>query len=260
MTEFFTRLLELTAWPMTPPQPFSSFHLYFFLIGGFLAVFLAWRLRHLKEDSRLRLLSLLGLILALSEIYKQLFLTLIVGHGTYDWWYFPFQLCSLPMYFCLILSFLPSSSRQVLYTFLYTYNLPGAILVFVWPEGLMHPYWTLTIHSFLWHILLLFLGFYAAFSGSVSPSVSTFKKATALFLGCCVIATLINVTALPKGSADMFYISPYYPTPQPVFSIIARHLGIWPGNLAYLGVIIFGAWLMQNIYIKVACASGKVIH
>ena len=137
MTEFFTRLLELTAWPMTPPQPFSSFHLYFFLSGGFLAVFLAWRLRHLKEDSRLRLLSLLELILALSEIYKQLFLTLIVGHGTYDWWYFPFQLCSLPMYFCLILSFLPSSSRQILYTFLYTYNLPGAILVFVWPEGLM---------------------------------------------------------------------------------------------------------------------------
>ena len=131
MTEFFTRLLELTAWTMTPPQPFSSFHLYFFLIGGFLAVFLAWRLRHLKEDSHLRLLSLLGLILALSEIYKQLFLTLIVGHGTYDWWYFPFQLCSLLMYFCL---FFPSS-----------HHLPGRFytlfcILIIFPA----PYWSLS--------------------------------------------------------------------------------------------------------------------
>ena len=259
MTELLIRLLKLTAWRMTQPQPYSAFHLYFSFIGGFLAVFLAWKLRGKQEHYQLRLLFLLGLLLAFSEGYKQLFLTLIVGHGTYDWWYFPFQLCSLPMYFCLILPFLPASSRQVLYTFMYSYNLPGAILVFVWPDGLMHPYWTLTIHAFLWHILLIFLGFYAVFSGNVPSSVSTFQKATALFLGCCGIATLVNVLAIPKGSADMFYISPYEPTPQPVFSILARHFGIWIGNLASLGAIIFGAWLMFKIYIKVSSVSRNVI-
>lgn len=44
-----------------------------------------------------------GILMAASEIWKQLTLTFLINHGAYDWWYFPFQLCSIPMYICLIL-------------------------------------------------------------------------------------------------------------------------------------------------------------
>lgn len=92
-----------TAWPMTPPLPFSAFHICFSLFGLSAAFTLAWLCRRLPQAYRVRLLFFLGILLALSECYKQMFLYYIVNGRKYDWWYFPFQLCSIPMYLCLIL-------------------------------------------------------------------------------------------------------------------------------------------------------------
>ena len=107
---------------------------------------------------------------------------------------------------------------------MYNYNLLGAVMVFVDPSGLMHPYWTLTLHGFIWHILLIFIGLLIAFSRMVLPTAKGFWQSTAVFAVGCVIATIINVTSHPYGNADMFYITPYYATTQIVYSQIAINL------------------------------------
>ena len=144
-----SHLLTLTAWSMTPPAVWSPFHLVFMLIGIPLAAFAAWKLRTRSEAFRLHLLFACGIFLAFSEVYKQLFLYYIENNRHYDWWYFPFQLCSLPMYLCLLLPFVPHKYQRIFCTFMYNYNLLGAVMVFVDPSGLMHPYWTLTLHGFI---------------------------------------------------------------------------------------------------------------
>lgn len=53
---------------------------------------------------------------------------------------------------------------------MYNYNLLGPVMVFVDPSGLMQPYWTLTLHGFIWHILLIFIGLLIAFSRMVLPN------------------------------------------------------------------------------------------
>ena len=202
-----SRLLTLTAWSMTPPAVWSPFHLVFMLIGIPLAAFAAWKLRTRSEAFRLHLLFACGVFLAFSEVYKQLFLYYIENNRHYDWWYFPFQLCSLPMYLCLLLPFVPHKYQRIFCTFMYNYNLLGAVMVFVDPSGLMHPYWTLTLHGFIWHILLIFIGLLIAFSRMVLPTAKGFWQSTAVFAVGCVIATIINVTSHPYGNADMFYIT-----------------------------------------------------
>lgn len=239
------RWLQRMAWPMTPPLPYSHFHLLFTFIGIPAAVWLAFCLRRLSSNGRIRLLSAIGILLSVSEVYKQFFLYYIVNGQSYDWWYFPFQLCSIPMYLCLLLPFLSKRMQQIFCTFMYSYNLLGAFMVFVEPDGLMHSYWTLTLHSFLWHILLIFIGFFIAFSGMAKPGRKSFVEATLLFLLCCGIATVINVWSHPYGFADMFYITPYYPTSQMVFAQISAAVGILPGNLIYIGSIIVGAGLIH---------------
>lgn len=71
-----------------------------------------------------------GILMAASEIWKQLTLTFLINHGAYDWWYFPFQLCSIPMYICLILPVISSQKyprlHQILLTFLN--------VTVIWPE------------------------------------------------------------------------------------------------------------------------------
>ena len=56
-----------------------------------------------------------GFLMLISEIWKQYCLTYIMNEGTYNWWYFPFQLCSIPMYVCLLLPFLftPSDIKRI---------------------------------------------------------------------------------------------------------------------------------------------------
>lgn len=241
-----------TAWPMTPPSSYSAFHIIFALAGISAAAVLAALLRKLPRPKRVRLLFTVGILLCSTEIYKQLFLYYVVNARHYDWWFFPFQLCSLPMYFCLLLPFAGRRLQRVLCTFMFCYNLPGAFLVFVDPSGLMHPYWTLTLHSFLWHIFLIFIGFFIAFSGMAGRSRKDFSGATAIFAGCCLIATVINVAAHPYGNADMFYITPYYPTTQMIYRDISAALGLLPGILIYLLSIVLGGAILQVVYIRLS--------
>ena len=251
---FLQPILRMTAWPMTPPAPYSAFHILLTIFGAGFAVSFARlfgkKIRSMAspEPYFRHILFSCGVLLALMELYKQAFLYVIEFHGHFDWWYFPFQLCSLPMYLCLLLPFVPHKYQRIFCTFMYNYNLLGAVMVFVDPSGLMHPYWTLTLHGFIWHILLIFIGLLIAFSRMVLPTAKGFWQSTAVFAVGCVIATIINVTSHPYGNADMFYITPYYATTQIVYSQIAAKFGIFAGNTVYVLSIILGAWLLHLVY------------
>ena len=64
---------------------------------------------------------------------------------------------------------------------------------------------------------------------------------------CCLIACVINIAAGPTADADMFYISPFHPSSQPVFHEIACTAGIFWGNLLYVVSMIAGGFLMHKI-------------
>lgn len=65
----------------------------------------------------------------------------------YDWWFFPFQLCSLPMYLCLLLPFLKHKSmKTAVCTFLQDFNLLGGLAALIVSEGFRGIHWTLTLH------------------------------------------------------------------------------------------------------------------
>ena len=100
-----------------------------------------------------RLLFLCGIIMLSSEIWKQFTLTFLLGGGQYNWWYFPFQLCSIPMYLLIAYPWIRRETlRRVILSFLMCYSLLGGIAVFADTSGLHYPLASLTIHSYLWHI------------------------------------------------------------------------------------------------------------
>ena len=157
------------------------------------------------------------------------------------------------MYLGLLLPLLQTAWHgriaRAFYTFLQDYGLLGGVMALAEPSGLMHPYWTLTLHGFLWHFVLIFLGLFCSMRGLGGKSRRRFLSSLPLFLLCCVIATAVNVLSHPYGNADMFYISPYYPNGQVIFHQIALAAGTLPGNLLYILSIILGAailhWLLR---------------
>ncbi len=257
-----TDLLQKTAWPMEVPKPYSFFHIAFSAIGLMIVICLAmvlsrWRCiqsigsrhdNHDKNDSvyPMRILFLCGACLLVGELYKQLFLYVVVNHGYYDWWYFPFQLCSTPMYLCLVLPFMGNCPRprRVICTYLRDFCLLGGVMALLEPSGLLHAYWTLTLHGLLWHLLLIFLGLFSSFSGLASHGRGSYRGVLLLFGVFCLIALMINVAT--KGRADMFYISPYYPVTQVFFYQISIRFGILAGIVVYLSAVCAGGYLVHQ--------------
>ena len=115
------------------------------------------------------------------------------------------------------------------------------------PPGLMHPYWTMTLHGFLWHFILLFLGLLSCMSGIAGRERRDYMDILPFFFLCCLIACVINIAAGPTADTDMFYISPFHPSSQPVFHEIACTAGIFWGNLLYVVSMIAGGSLMHKI-------------
>lgn len=196
-----------------------------------------------------KIFFIIGLIMLASEVWKQYCLTFIVNGGVYDWWYFPFQLCSIPMYVLLCLAPVHSNKiRSIIYTFLMNYSLLCGIFVFFNTDGMIYSYLPLTIHSFLWHFLLIGLGIAAGTSGQADYSTGGFLKSCLIYVCGCLAATGLNIACHSFGIINMFYISPYYTMNQPVFSLVARRLGNTAGILGYIAAIITGSFLLHKCW------------
>lgn len=196
-----------------------------------------------------RILLFCGLFLGACELYKQLFLYYIMNGRHYNWWFFPFQLCSLPIYLCLAIPFLKAgNTKTVLCTFLQDFTLLGGIAALVVPEGFSHIHWTLTLHGYVWHILLILIGLFVYLSGQTDLSRKGYLRTLPFFALCCAAATAINLAAPGRGEADMFYISPYHASVQPVFGALAERIGILPSHLLYLLTICLGAYLIHCLF------------
>ena len=250
---FLQSILRMTAWPMTPPVPYSAFHILLTLFGAGFAFSFARvfgkKIRSMAspEPYFRHILFSCGVLLALMELYKQAFLILSKNILI---WRLPSRhggLCSIPMYICLAAPLLHSEKTlRRAATFLQDFGLLGGIMALAVPPGLMHPYWTMTLHGFLWHFTLLFLGLLSCMSGIAGHERRDYMDILPFFFLCCVIACVINIAAGPTADADMFYISPFHPSSQPVFHEIACTAGIFWGNLLYVVSMIAGGLLMHK--------------
>ena len=211
------KFLRLTAWTAPVPPLYGSFHIFVAVFGIGAAYFAARCLgRKAYEktqggfgvcvralDVRRRTVSAVGLVLLISEIYKQLFCFYIVDGGVYDWHRLPFQLCSLPMYFCLILPWLKGGRAEtILSTFMADFNLMGAVMAFADPSGFFSKYMILTVHGVLWHILVIFIGFFVIFANMADvTSVKSFRKILPLFFALVKPASTIAKPACIQNTS-----------------------------------------------------------
>jgi len=242
----------MTAWRMDAPELFGGFHIVASLIAAAAAVCLAmWYAKRVREADKpfeklVKILAVMGPVLAVLEIYKQFFLYYIVCNGTYDWWYFPFQLCSVPMYLCILLPVMVPRSQRVFVTFLGGYAFTGAVATLIYPEDILRSYTALTLHGFVWHGILLFISLLILFTGKADSSAPGLRKAASMFAVMCLFALMINVVAEPLAQAAhvaepavrhsyaaMFYLNPFHISPQPVISTIQKTAGIPAGLVLY---------------------------
>lgn len=252
METFISRLdqwFTATAWQIPAPKAYGPFHLSFTLIGFLVCGLLAYRLRNISQKAAHRLLFGIGAFLMITEVYKQLLYCLVIHESGYPWWIFPFQLCSIPMYLCVITPLLkPGTVQNSLYTFMMLYNLLGGAISFAEPSGLLSSYVMLTAHSMIWHMILVFVGLFLMFSGLGGRTAQDYRHSTYVFLLLCVMAFTINLVFrdVSGGKINMFFIGPAN-TSIAVFKQIAKRFGWYVSTAIYIPAICLGAYLIMRV-------------
>lgn len=210
-----------------------------------------------------RFFFICGILMSISEIWKQWYLTFALNEDSYQWWFFPFQLCSISMYVLLVLPWCKNLRiHNALLTFLMCYGLLGGIAVFADTSGLHYPVLCLTIHSYLWHILLIIIGAAAGAACTLENKYNIFHyrqigDSTLLYLFCCLIAAFINKLFGTRGTINMFYINPYYKMQQIGFSSLVEYMGNITAILIYILATIFGACLLFCIWTLISYCYQK---
>ena len=246
---WFGEFLRATAWPMEKPKPYGWFHLGFVFVFGALSVILALRMAKASDKKFRIVLACCGFFLILTEIYKISFYVYAIDTpvpiGQFKWWVFPFQLCSVPMYFCLLGAFLPEGKvRRSALDFMGIFNLMSGAVAFAEPSGLNHEYWTLTLHAYIWHMMLVFVGLMIAFRPEMKWKMKTYWRAVIVFLCLAVIAFCINLIFwnAAQGDINMFYVGPRT-NPIIVFKDIATKYGWYVCTPIYLFALCLGAFI-----------------
>ena len=195
-----------------------------------------------------------GLLMLISEIWKQLCLTFRLNGGSYQWAFFPFQLCSISMYACILLYlFWDTEFGRILQVFIKDFMLLAGMLAFCDTTGFReYGYLPIVIHSYCWHVLMimeaLFAGATAPRAENTAESVRRWLGAALIYLVCCGIAEILNLTLVRFGAINMFYISPKYWMQQIVFRDLIPYLGNNGTIVLYICMTMAGAALLHLIW------------
>lgn len=252
--EALRTVLETTHWKIQTPKAYGTLHLCVMLIGFFLCFLVAYLLRHKNEKTIKGIILTIGIILAVCEVYKQLMYKLVIcPDDLYHWGAFPFHLCSVPMYLCLIIPFLKKGAvLQTMYDFIMSYSLLSGFVAFLEPSGLLHSQVTMTVHSLMWHLMLVFLGALMAFSGLGGVAKLNFKRATIMWLILCAVAFAINCIHwnVSEGALNMFFVGPRNSS-LIICKQISEAFGWYVSTILYIPAVSVGAWIVKTIVKKI---------
>ncbi len=241
------------------PAMFGTEHVVSLVLIAALAVSMRFVMRKKEEKTLVRLIFALGLVMAVTEVWKQWFSAVYVYPDVFSMWFFPWQLCDMAMYCSLLLPFSKGRFRDALLTFLATFSLFSALIALAIPSDMLRPHILLFIHGFLYHGLMIVEAL-AAVLILKNRSRQRFLPAVGLFFAMAAVAEVINVISHHvirdiHYEANMFYITPYYETTQVVLHDIAVRWGIFAEIVLYLFLIV----LMSGLFFlveKMCCFRG----
>ena len=228
------------------PTQFGTVHLAILAGIVLLSAGAAFLLRKQPEERLTKLLGILGAVMILAEIGKQWFVRRYV-YPNGATWFFPWQLCSIAMYVSALLPLLRGRARDGALVFLGSFSLLAAAVALLVPGDMLRPQIALFCHSFAYHFVMVVESIAALCILARREKKAPFLPALCLFLITAAVSEIVNVVCHSffgdlKPVANMFNITPYHPTTQPVFDRIAASLGILPEIVIYLAMIALASW------------------
>lgn len=270
---FFANLITDWIWPGDGVYSYHWFHimwLVLMVIGCFASSYFLGRKHNKKIDDRF--IFIIGTMLILIEIYKQVFYTLDAGY--FQWYAFPFQFCSVPMYVAFVAPLIKNEKiKEYMYKFLASFGLLAGIAVMIYPDSCFATkYITILIHTMLWHSSMVVMGVYLIVARGYGKNLLKEITPGAIIFSIIVTFALIaNIIAYKVYFGDpiknihnekffLLYISPYYETPFPILCDIKEKVPFVIFFITYLLAFFLGVSLLWSIVFLIRKAILKITN
>lgn len=248
---------------MPTPQVFGWFHLTSLAIMIIGAILIVLFLKKTNEKQNKIILSVYVITCLLFEIYKQIIFSfdVVSGKWSVQWYIFPFQLCSTPMYIALIALFTKKGKFQnALYAYLATFGMLAGLLVMIYPVGVYVTIIGINIQTMYHHATQFLIGFYLLVCGRVKIDYKTPLNAFVVFLTLVAIAVWLNIIVtnfVTKDLFNMFFISPYFPTSLPMLDVIYKKVSYIIFLLLYIFAFLLGVYILYLPLLIIKSLSYK---
>lgn len=255
---------------------YSIFHIAFLVFMVVAAIVFAVIAFHHRKDQTTRYFNgrmdkvdftvfRIGLFLLSIELYKQLiFGGLWHGIEQYQWYIFPLQFCSVPLFFFLIAPWLKNAKLKAsTYEFVGLYITLGGLLVMIVGGGVFVVDVSISVHTMLWHLTMVVTGVYLIFAKRIGTNPRQLLRATLFLAGLVLLVQIVNIQFHFMGqyiengpdTFSGFFISPWesgYRLPV---------LGVWQKAL-YEGPLPLGlsATIFTLIYLLSFALGGSIVY
>lgn len=256
---WFENILKVLDARMQTPTSYGWFHLLCLLIMIVLIVVVCLTCRNLSSKQFRIITLVVSIILILFEVYKQLNFSFDSNSGNwgYQWYAFPFQFCSTPMYVLFLIGVLKENKFQnYLCSFIATFGLFAGISVMLYPNDVFVSTIGINIQTMVHHGAMVVMGIFMYVSKRVEFKHKTILKGACVFICLVLIALALNIIFHYSGNTstfNMFYISPYFGCHLPILSIIYSNMPY----IVFLLIYIFGFVLCGYIVLLIAMGINK---
>ena len=261
---WFEKFLYFLQADMEEPKPFGWFHI-LCIVLMLITIFFLSKKKH--SEKRLKtILAVYGFVALILELLKQLVWTFNYDTVTnivtwdYQWYAFPFQLCTTPIFVSIICIFLKKGKiRNALLSYMAYITILGSISTILIPESCFVSDILVNIHTMWLHLGSFVVSVYLLMSKEVKTNFESLKGSVIVFLIFVVIAEVMNIVLYNIGvlngeTFNMFYISPYFISTLPVFDIIQKNVPY----LLYLLIYIIALSLGGSIIYLIAMILNKI--
>ena len=263
----FGQLLEWLDTGMTRPPMYGWFHLLFCALTVIVAVVLCVCFKQGTERQARRIVLITAILVTVLEIYKQINYTFTYTDGAivsdYQWYAFPWQFCSMPMYVGLLAGITKKGiMHDALCAFLGTHAIFAGLCVMLYPVDVFTSPIGINIQTMVCHGSMISVGVYLLYTGYVKLEHKTIVKASCVFCVALAVALIGNEIAYRTGlleteTFNMFFVSPYCEPSLPVYSAVQRAVAYPWCLIIYVAAFNLAAYLILLFAIAVKVIANR---
>ncbi len=228
--EFLGKVLQILDTQMPTPQMYGWFHLLWFGISILAGILLCRFFKEGTQKQARTIMLVTAVTVLVLEVYKMINYTFSYADGKiiadFQWYAFPFQFCSTPMYVGLLAGLTKKGRlHRAFSAYLATFAVFAGACVMFYPVSVFIGTVGVNIQTMICHGSMLTVGIYLLYTGYVKLEHKTILHALPVYAVAVGLAVIMNEIAHQSGllateTFNMFFISPYCEPSLPVYSLV----------------------------------------